>query len=42
MNNKMLFNINYFEPAIQTEEYPYEIPRALNDKYRKLEMIFNL
>lgn len=42
MNNKMLFNINYFEPAIQTEEYPYEIPRELNDKYRKLEMIFNL
>lgn len=40
--NKMLFNINYFEPAIQNEEYPYKIPKSENDKYRKLEMIFNL
>ena len=40
--DKMLFNINYFEPAVQNEEYPYKIPKTENDKYRKLEMIFNL
>lgn len=40
--NKKLYNINYFEPAIQNEEYPLKLNPILNDKYRKLEMIFNL
>ena len=35
------YNINYFEPEDGLEQYPYEIPLELHEKFKNLEIYFN-
>ena len=35
------YNVHYFEPEDGFEQYPYEIPLELHEKYQNLEKYFN-
>ena len=35
------YNVNYFEPEDGFEQYPYELPLELHEKFQKLEKYFN-